>query len=139
VGVRWPISVGFQCCGPPLKAVTRRAVACCPWLILTGSVRYDDEADDTTNAPAIPGAVDPGEDRGLDLLAPYRELLFGQPHRCLPVDHTVRGATNRQTALDMFISVKTVQYHLTHIYAKLGIRSRSELAARFRETQPQDD
>jgi DNA-binding CsgD family transcriptional regulator len=39
----------------------------------------------------------------------------------------------------MFISIKTVQYHLTHIYAKLGIRSRSELAARFRETQPQDD
>lgn len=49
------------------------------------------------------------------------------------------GATNQQTALDLFISVKTVQYHLTHIYAKLGIRSRSELAARFRETPPQDD
>ncbi|WP_443055809.1 LuxR C-terminal-related transcriptional regulator [Streptomyces sp. NBC_00690] len=33
----------------------------------------------------------------------------------------------------MFISVKTVQYHLTDVYAKFGIRSRSELAARFRE------
>ncbi|MFG3207397.1 AAA family ATPase [Streptomyces sp. NPDC048192] len=44
------------------------------------------------------------------------------------------GATNQQTALELFISVKTVQYHLTHIYSKLGIRSRSELAARFRET-----
>jgi DNA-binding CsgD family transcriptional regulator len=31
----------------------------------------------------------------------------------------------------MFISVETVQYHLTHIYSKLGIRSRSEPAARF--------
>lgn len=49
------------------------------------------------------------------------------------------GATNQQTALDLFISVKTVQYHLTHVYAKLGIRSRSELAARFRETPPQDE
>ncbi|MFD7275671.1 AAA family ATPase [Streptomyces sp. NPDC059862] len=48
------------------------------------------------------------------------------------------GATNQQTALELFISVKTVQYHLTHIYAKLGIRSRSELAARFREMQPVD-
>lgn len=43
------------------------------------------------------------------------------------------GATNQQAALELFISVKTVQYHLTHVYSKLGIRSRSELAARFRE------
>ena len=43
------------------------------------------------------------------------------------------GASNQETAVELFISVKTVQYHLTNIYAKLGIRSRSELAARFRE------
>jgi DNA-binding CsgD family transcriptional regulator len=43
------------------------------------------------------------------------------------------GATNQQAALELFISVKTVQYHLTRIYSKLDIRSRSELAARFRE------
>ncbi|WP_425839582.1 AAA family ATPase [Streptomyces fractus] len=44
------------------------------------------------------------------------------------------GATNQQAALELFISVKTVQYHLTHVYSKLAIRSRSELAARFRES-----
>ncbi|MDX3228321.1 helix-turn-helix transcriptional regulator [Streptomyces sp. ME19-01-6] len=49
------------------------------------------------------------------------------------------GATNKQTALELYISVKTVQYHLTHIYSKLGIRSRSELAARFREASARDD
>ncbi|MDI3420100.1 AAA family ATPase [Streptomyces luteolus] len=43
------------------------------------------------------------------------------------------GASNKQAALELFIAAKTVQYHLTHIYSKLGIRSRSELAARFRE------
>ncbi|MFF0450327.1 AAA family ATPase [Streptomyces sp. NPDC004609] len=43
------------------------------------------------------------------------------------------GASNQAVALELFISVKTVQYHLTHIYAKLGIRSRAELAARFRD------
>ncbi|MGW6907498.1 helix-turn-helix transcriptional regulator [Streptomyces sp. NPDC054940] len=48
------------------------------------------------------------------------------------------GATNQQAALELFISVKTVQYHLTHIYSKLGIRSRSELAARFREIPTQE-
>lgn len=48
------------------------------------------------------------------------------------------GATNQQAALELFISVKTIQYHLTHVYSKLGIRSRSELAARFREMPTQD-
>ncbi|WP_406724968.1 LuxR C-terminal-related transcriptional regulator [Streptomyces sp. GD-15H] len=46
------------------------------------------------------------------------------------------GATNKQAALELYISVKTVQYHLTHVYSKLGIRSRSELAARFKEPHP---
>jgi DNA-binding CsgD family transcriptional regulator len=48
------------------------------------------------------------------------------------------GATNQQAALELFISVKTVQYHLTHVYSKLGIRSRSELAAQFREVPSAD-
>ncbi|GAB2842687.1 LuxR family transcriptional regulator [Streptomyces deserti] len=48
------------------------------------------------------------------------------------------GASNKQTAQELFISVKTVQYHLTHVYTKLGIRSRGELAARFREISAPD-
>ncbi|MFF0818045.1 LuxR C-terminal-related transcriptional regulator [Rhodococcus sp. NPDC003318] len=47
------------------------------------------------------------------------------------------GGSNKDVAGELYISVKTVQFHLTRIYAKLGIRSRSELAARFREqTRP---
>ena len=41
------------------------------------------------------------------------------------------GLTNKEVAASMLLSVKTVQFHLTRIYAKLGVRSRSELAARF--------
>lgn len=43
-----------------------------------------------------------------------------------------RGATNKEVARALFIAEKTVQYHLTRIYGKYGIRSRSELAARYR-------
>jgi DNA-binding NarL/FixJ family response regulator len=48
------------------------------------------------------------------------------------------GATNQQAAPELCISVKTVQYHLTHVYSKPGIRSRSELAAQFGESLPED-
>ncbi len=41
------------------------------------------------------------------------------------------GLTNKEVAASMLLSVKTVQFHLTRVYTKLGVRSRSELAARF--------
>ncbi len=39
------------------------------------------------------------------------------------------GRTTRQVAAALFLSPKTVEYHLRHVYAKLGIASREELAA----------
>jgi DNA-binding CsgD family transcriptional regulator len=39
------------------------------------------------------------------------------------------GLSNRAAADRLFISVKTVDYHLQGIYRKLGLRSRSQLAA----------
>jgi DNA-binding CsgD family transcriptional regulator len=44
------------------------------------------------------------------------------------------GTTNREAANALFISQKTVEYHLSAIYRKLQIRSRTELAYRFRDT-----
>ena len=41
------------------------------------------------------------------------------------------GRSNRQTAAELYVSVKTVEFHLGHIYAKLGIRSRTDLTARI--------
>jgi DNA-binding CsgD family transcriptional regulator len=37
--------------------------------------------------------------------------------------------TNREIADALFIAVRTVETHLTHVYAKLGVRGRRELAA----------
>jgi DNA-binding CsgD family transcriptional regulator len=39
-----------------------------------------------------------------------------------------RGYTNRQIAAKLFITVSTVEQHLTSVYRKLKVRSRSELA-----------
>ena len=41
------------------------------------------------------------------------------------------GATNREVSSSLFLSPKTIEMHLTHIYRKLGIRSRTDLAVRF--------
>lgn len=38
------------------------------------------------------------------------------------------GASNRDVAQEMFLSTKTVEYHLTRVYRKLNIRNRNELA-----------
>ena len=45
-------------------------------------------------------------------------------------DLVAAGQTNREVAAATFTSVRTVESHLGRIYRKLGIRSRTELAAR---------
>lgn len=44
------------------------------------------------------------------------------------------GATNRGAASALFLSQKTIEYHLSHTYLKLGLRSREELT-RLMENQ----
>jgi DNA-binding CsgD family transcriptional regulator len=41
------------------------------------------------------------------------------------------GKTTREVAAALFLSPKTVEYHLRKVYTKLGIRSRAELATRL--------
>ena len=43
----------------------------------------------------------------------------------------IEGATNREVAASLFLSPKTVEVHLTRVYRKLGVRSRTELARRL--------
>ena len=46
------------------------------------------------------------------------------------------GRSNRQTAAELYVSVKTVEFHLGHIFDKLGIRSRKDLIARIGAPPP---
>jgi DNA-binding CsgD family transcriptional regulator len=42
------------------------------------------------------------------------------------------GMTTREAAAALFLSPKTIEYHLRHVYQKLGIHSREELARELR-------
>jgi DNA-binding CsgD family transcriptional regulator len=46
------------------------------------------------------------------------------------------GLTNKEIAQRLVVTVSTVEFHLSKTYAKLGIRSRAQLAARL--AQPRD-
>jgi DNA-binding CsgD family transcriptional regulator len=46
------------------------------------------------------------------------------------------GRTTREAAAAVFLSPKTIEYHLRHVYQKLGIRSREELAKELVEPRP---
>jgi len=43
------------------------------------------------------------------------------------------GCTSREVAGELFTTVSTLEAHLTRIYRKLGVRSRTELAQRDRD------
>jgi DNA-binding CsgD family transcriptional regulator len=56
-------------------------------------------------------------------------------HSLTPAEHRVvelvtAGLTNRQIADRLLMSTSTVKTHLAHVFTKLDVRSRAELAAR---------
>lgn len=46
-------------------------------------------------------------------------------------DLAAAGRSNKEIANELFVGVHTVEVHLSHAYAKLGINSRNQLAARL--------
>jgi DNA-binding NarL/FixJ family response regulator len=70
---------------------------------------------------------------------PRRSALSG-PAALTPAEHRVArlaacGHGNRAIAERLYVTPRTVETHLTHAFAKLGIRSRAELAATL-QAQP---
>jgi DNA-binding CsgD family transcriptional regulator len=59
-----------------------------------------------------------------------RSLMALTPQELQVALVVARGATNKEAGAALFISPKTVEFHLGHVYSKLAVRSRSELVAR---------
>jgi ATP/maltotriose-dependent transcriptional regulator MalT len=62
-----------------------------------------------------------GEDDEVELTA--REQVVAQL--------VASGKSNREVAAELYLSAKAIEYHLANIFAKLGLRSRHQLAARL--------
>ena len=54
-------------------------------------------------------------------------LRSGQIDILVATDLAARGLTNRAVATELAVSVKAVEWHLSHVYRKLGISSRLRL------------
>ncbi|EON25335.1 regulatory protein, LuxR [Nocardioides sp. CF8] len=85
-----------------------------------GATTYVERCDRELRAGGVHATRPAPADRRPETLTPQEELV---------TELVARGMTNRAVATELFVSTKTVQYHLTRIYSKLGIRSRGELAA----------
>ncbi|GAA4078005.1 LuxR C-terminal-related transcriptional regulator [Nocardioides kongjuensis] len=67
---------------------------------------------------------------GVNVVRGHREFDDLTPQEEAVAGLVAQGRSNKEVAAELFLSVKTVQFHLTRVYAKLGVRSRAELAAR---------
>ncbi|MBB4660714.1 AAA family ATPase [Conexibacter arvalis] len=59
-------------------------------------------------------------------VTPVEELT---PHELQVALLVAEGRTNREVGAALFLSAKTIEHHLSAIYRKLGLRSRTQLAA----------
>ena len=63
-------------------------------------------------------------------VAPERAGGQMTPTEARIAELVVAGRRNREIAAELFVSVATVEAHLTRLYRKLGVRSRTELSLR---------
>lgn len=92
-----------------------------PWLELVGAGPAASPAPAGTAEASAPAAEQARADQGI----PDFSTLAAMERQVAAL--VLEGATNREIAATLFISVKTVEATLTRVYRKLGIRSRVDI------------
>lgn len=72
----------------------------------------------------------------LDEAITVKDISSLSPSECRVLDQALHGLTVREIADRLVLTDATIKTHLTHIYAKLGVRGRVDLLARFRQPGP---
>ncbi|WP_051753697.1 LuxR C-terminal-related transcriptional regulator [Streptomyces achromogenes] len=80
-----------------------------------------------TGAAGAPGADGPAAGVPGDTVRPDG-LARLTPQQLRIARRVAQGLTNREVALSLSVSTRTVDYHLRNVFAALGVRSRMELA-----------
>ena len=113
-----------------LHAVTggRAAVPLEPLELLEPPEPPEPPASSAPDAP--PAAAETAERASADLL---NHLTEAERRVC---DLAARGRSNREIAGDLFITVSTVEQHLTRIYRKLNVKGRQDLPAERADEHP---
>jgi DNA-binding CsgD family transcriptional regulator len=73
---------------------------------------------------------------GVAVAARPADLTALTPQEFQVAQNVARGLSNREVAAAMFLSVKTVEYHLANVFHKLGLRRRSQLAVLVAHGEP---
>jgi ATP/maltotriose-dependent transcriptional regulator MalT len=91
-------------------------------------VRYVERPAEVIATATVPAATIPEttipESAASDLLSARESEVLR---------HIARGLTNREVAEQLFVSENTIKTHLNNIYAKLGVRRRTEAIFKAKE------
>ena len=116
-----PSSCSASCCGGAACAATRASTCGQPSAFeRLGARPWADRA-----ATELRAAGEQVQRDGIDGI----QQLTSQELQI--IRHVCQGASNRDVAAQLFLSPRTVEYHLYKAYPKLGVSSRTQLLSRF--------
>ena len=126
IGARWLLAQATYAQGLALHRAGRRTEAAAAFTVASG--HFDDMR-------AGPWAERSRDRARAAVPRPQHENTL-TPSETKVVEAAATGLSNAEIAATLFVTIPTVEAHLTRAYRKLGVRSRAGLAAHLRRENP---